>query len=178
MNQEDHKQIVAEEEAGTLLIGVDRPTARKLFTDKPLRTITEEIGEPLYLEKAIVLSSFTLGFVLLWAAVILSVWAWHWWAILIGPITFVIWFSYLSESSRGTSGIGSALIAVGVVAGIYLFTDVLLAKKLWLLAAGGSLFFTRFTYSVSTYLVRLLVIRNWRAFAMLEGKGISLRRVS
>ncbi len=178
MTPEEHKQIVEDEKAGKLLIGVDRPSARKFFTDVPRKTLEAKLGEPLYLDKAIVLSSFVLGYLMILAAAGLSIWAFGWWGIAAGVATLVVWASYLAESSKGTAGILSALIVAGVVAAICALADLQFPTKLWLLAFAASIFFVRFTYSASTFLLRILVIRNWRALDLLDGNGVVLRRVN
>ena len=178
MTPDEHRQIIKEEEAGTLLIGVDRPSARKFFTDVPRQTLAEKLEEPLYLEKAIVLSSFVLGYALIAASVALSVRAFGWWAFLVATVTLVVWASYLAESSKGATGIVSALLVVGAVLTVYALVDLSWATKLWLFTFAGSIFFSRFTYSASTFLLRALVIRNWRALDLLEGNGVVLRKVN
>ncbi len=61
MTELEHAEIVRDEDAGHLLIGIDRPVARKFYTDMSISSIEAETGEAPYLEKLLVFTCFIGG---------------------------------------------------------------------------------------------------------------------
>lgn len=178
MTPEEHQELVRREEQGHVLIGVERTVARKFFTDTSHRKVQAEIGESLRLDRFIVKTSFVLGYVLVLLGLVASVWAFKWWAALVVPITIVLWGGYLAGSSRGNAGVGFGLVALIGAGAAYFLAPLSVPVKICLLLVAGALFFARFTYTSSTFLLRALVLRNHRAFTALEGNGLVVRQVA
>lgn len=178
MTPDEHQELVEREEQGHVLIGVDRVVARKFFTDTSHREVQAEIGESLYLDRLIVKTSFVLGYVLVLLGLAASVWAFGWWALLAVPFTIVLWGAYLAASSRGNAGVGFGLVALVGACAAYFLAPLSMPVKICLLLVAGALFFARFTYSSSTFLLRALALRNHKAFNALEGNGLVVQQVA
>ena len=178
MTPEEHHQLIQQERLGQVLIGVDRAAARKFFTDTDHASVQAAVGESLYLSRIVVKISFILSYFLLVLAVGAGVWAFRWWALAIVPLIIVLWSGYLAGSSLGNAGLGLALSAAAAAAVTYFLAPLSESTKVCFLLVAGALFFTRFTYTSSTFFLRALAIRNWKALATLEGNGLVVRQVA
>jgi hypothetical protein len=178
MSRGEHQELVRREDRGHVLIGVDRVAARKFFTDSSHRKVQAVIGESLYLDRFIVKSSFVLGYVLVLLGLAASVWAFNWWAVLVLPVTIAAWSWYLAASSRGNAGVGFGLVALIAAGAAYFLTPLSAPVKICFLLLAGALFFARFTYTSSTFLLRALALRNHKAFGALEGESLVVRQVA
>jgi hypothetical protein len=90
----DHDQVVEQERAGKLLIGVDRAFARRFYTDVALKTIEERTGEAPYFEKLVVMGAFIGEHLALLGAAVLAVLVTGWWSILLIPAGLIGWFAF------------------------------------------------------------------------------------
>ncbi len=178
MTDEEHQALVSRIEAGSLLIGVDRSMARKLYTDVPLSHIEAETGEAPYFEKIVVFGAFVGGPVLLLASFAMAVVAFSWWAALAIPVSIVVYFVFASASSMPKQGMAgpSVLLALALF-GFYsnwLPTNYIAGYVLLVLFA---LWNARLVYVAGTYFVRGFVLRNRRAYEFLA-PHIQLREAS
>ena len=117
----DYDTIVEQEEAGTILVGIDRAFARRFYTDVSLATIGEKTGETPYLEKLVVFGAFIGKHITLLGAVVLAVLVLGWWSAVVIPIGILIWVLFSSTSSLGGSRmLGITFILAGTLTGIIL----------------------------------------------------------
>jgi hypothetical protein len=71
----DHREIVLKEERGEILIGIEPALARRFFIEPDHESISQQIGEPIYIERFTVRVVWLLQFVLLLGNLIASVFA-------------------------------------------------------------------------------------------------------
>jgi hypothetical protein len=165
----EHRDIVAREADGELVIGIDRAFARRFFTDTPIRVVHENTGESPYFAKGIVMAAFLGSPLTLVVASALAIATVRWWAILVIPIGILAWILHGSASSLGRAGLTpTTLLLSGLVVAWLL--NIGGYDTLWRLgsAYGVALWLDRFLYVAATILLRALVIRNARAFRWLQ----------
>lgn len=177
MTEQEHRELVGGERQRSILVGVDRVYARKVYTNVSLRRIEELTGEPVYIEKAVVWLSFLGTPLALVASCVFAVLAFHWWAFLAVPGALIAWFMYSSMSVHGRSRIGLiTLLLVGAVAvTIFGVIDGLWAN-LFFIAFLLSLWLNRLLYEAATLFLRAFVLRNFRAWNAFED-GLLVRTV-
>jgi len=165
----EHKDLVELENQGKLLIGVDRAMARRFYTDISLSEIKKETGESVYFEKLIIWFFFLTGPSALLASMIISLLGFNWLGLISLIICPIIYFSYSSSSVRGDSKLIGITILLFLSLGVHafgvfsnLYITVFVSVFLF------SLWCVRFLYSSSTFLLRLFVIRNKRAYEYLS----------
>jgi hypothetical protein len=165
----DYRELVKQAYAGEILIGVDRPFARQLYTSVPMAIIRDETGESPYFERALIsLAFYGAPFVLL-ASLVIAWFAFHWWAILVIPVAAMFWLVYGSLSVRGNAGI--LLISLMLVGAIVLsFISVFSNRFIPIFLANYffALWCSRFVYCCGAFLLRCFVLRNHRALASLS----------
>ena len=178
MTEEEYQALVARIQSGSLLIGVDRSMARKLYTDVSLSRIADETGEAPYFEKMVVLGAFVGGPLALLASFVMAVLAFRWWAALAIPASTIVYFVFAGASSmhkQGMAGV-SVLLALALLS-LYLgwfhsdyvgWYAALVAFALWN---------ARLVYAAATHFIRAFVVRNRRAYEFLA-PHIHLREAS
>lgn len=176
MTKEEHSELVNQEAAGNLLIGIDRIFARRFYTDTSIELIEKETGEAPYLEKLIVFICFLGSPLLLIGSFILSFIFFGWWGLLISPTCFVYWFLFYSTSSVGTATmrVVSTLLVLSIIAHI----SKLLIENVSILFLSITLaaFLSRLLYVASTFQLRLFVIRNYKAYNLVQ-EGITKKYI-
>jgi hypothetical protein len=165
----EHKEVIALEAQGKLLIGVDRAMARKFYTDIPISKIEEETGEAPYFEKAIIWFAFLFGPIALISSIIFGFVAFGWWGIICLVLCPIIYFMYSSSSVVG----GSQLIGITVLLLISLAVHFLANFNFpWITGFASTYLFSlwcvRLLYCSSTFLLRAFVLRNAKAFEWLS----------
>ena len=178
MSDEEYQALIARIQSGSLLIGVDRSMARKLYTDVSLSRIEAETGEAPYFEKMVVLGAFVGGPVSLLASFFMAVLAFGWWAALAIPVSIVVYAVFAGASSmpkQGMAGV-SVLLALALL-GLYL--DWLPSDYIawYTVLALLSLWNARLVYAAATHFIRAFVVRNRRAYEFLA-PHIHLREAS
>lgn len=162
-----YRTLVERAEAGSLLVGVDRTVARKLFTDLPLSALQEKTGERLAYEKAIVMALWLAAPLAMLASVVAAPYAFGWWALLAIPLSVALFTVAWSLSSRGDTGFVMPALLVGVA--VFIATAGWVSPKigLYLVLFAVACLCARLTYVVATAFVRNLVLRSQVAFAFL-----------
>lgn len=168
MTQSEHVELVKQESDGTIRFGIDRAHARQFYTDIPIRVVEEQTGETPYFEKVVVYLCWLGSPVALVVSSWFAVTAFHWWSVLIIPVTLMIWLMHATRSAAGTSRLlGGSLVLAGGVA-LYLFLPGARKFALFLSAFSLALWLHRFLYIGATHFLRSFIIRNHRAFAYLH----------
>ncbi len=175
ITKEEHDQLVSDESAGKLLIGIDRPVARRFFTDVKHRLIAEKIQERIYFERIVVQMAFYFSWIFPLTSIYFAIDGFGWWSFLIYPLSLIYWFSHLSGSSRGDSRIFSSSILLVSTAILVVIIDINTSIILFLSIFAVSLFLGRLAYTISTFFLRTLVIRNRFAFDLLKDEAIRIK---
>ena len=178
MTDEEYQALVARIQSNSLLIGVDRSMARKLYTDVSLSRIKAETGESPYFEKMVVLGAFVGGPVSLLASFAMAVLAFGWWAALAIPVSIVVYFVFAGASSMPKQGMaGVSVLLACALLGLYLewFPSRYIAWNVVLVLF--ALWNARLVYSAATHFIRAFVVRNRRAYEFLA-QDIHLREAS
>ena len=165
----EHSEVITLEKEGKLLIGVDRPMARKFYTDVPVSKIKEETDEAPYFDKIIVWFAFLCGPIMLIASIVIAFFAFRWWgaiSIIICPIIFLIYSSYSVRGDSRMIGINAILIMTALVHFLNIFDNP------WITGFATTFIFSlwcaHFLYCSSTFLLRSFIIRNEKAFIFLK----------
>ena len=169
----DFDELVRQEEAGHLILGVDRAFARRFYTNVPLREIEARTGEGPYLEKTVIYSAFVGGPLLLLASLAQSLWVLGYWSALFIPVAAVVWVVVHADSVRARAAmttvslvVAATAIGFGVSHGSIRFS--------WALALtyAASLWLSRLLYVSATFFLRAFVLRNRGAWEWLQGQFV------
>lgn len=177
MNSEELQQIIAQENAGQVRIGVDRVLARRFFTNGSLAKIREHTGDAPTAEKAIVFSLWVTSFILLVGSVVVSFIAFAWWGLAAALICPIVYFSFASMSVLGHTGLVgiSAVLVVALIAPIAGKLSV--AAGLFIVLFVLSLWCIQFVYVASTSFYRVYALRSPKHYELLA-PGIHIRSVN
>lgn len=178
MTEAEHAELVEATYAGLIVIGVDRPYARKVFTDVPLARIQELTGEAPYFEKAVVWFVWIGSFLALPVSWVFAVLALGWWGLLTIPPTAVAWAIYCGCSPRGNSRLWLiTVILVATVANAAFGVPESIWARLAPVAFIAALWLNRSLYVASTFFLRAMVLRNRRAWVAFSD-GLYVRDVA
>ena len=178
MTDVEHAEIVRAESEGRLVVGVRRAFARDLFLYVPLSEIRERTGESVFVEKAVAWLALLGSLMALLGSCAVAALAFGWWAVAIIPVLPAVWFFYASLSVRGTSRLELIAVIVLVIVALVVFGAVpLLWSGSFAIAFAASLFLLRLLYAATTFLFRLLVMRNRRAWEAFDC-GIGVQHTS
>ena len=175
MTEAEYTTFVKSARDGNIVIGVDRPYARRLYTDVSISLIAGATGEAPYLEKLVVWFAFLCCPISAIAAFILAGFAFHSWAILIIPAAF-LWLLYsVSLSPRGNSRMlfVTCLLAAAIVVHFLMWLPSIWVSSFFVVFA-LSLWCNRLLYCAATVFLRNFVLRNARALEAF-GKGLTIR---
>ena len=177
MDETEYRQFVQDVNAGRIMIGVDRPFARKVYTKMSFSAIQQATGETPFIEKAVVLFAFVAQAIAILGAFVLAVFAFRWWAFLVIPVVAILWFYNMSRSSMGGASIRIHTVAL-IGALIIHFLKVLPNPWMseFLIVFVFALWCSRLVYNASTFLLRECVLRNPRALEAFE-EGITIREI-
>lgn len=170
-----HAQLVGLVHAGHALVGVEPAMARRLLVDSDSEGVQSAIGELLSFERAFVKLTFGSSWLSLLISMGFSVKAFGWWSTLVVPLSFVIWSLYLGRASMGNQRLWPtfSFLSLSILACFLSNADV--PFQIWLALVAGAFFLLKVTYFAATRFIRSLVIRNSRAYELLEGRGIHVR---
>jgi len=176
MHIKNYQEFVKRVEKGEILIGVEPAVARKFFTDTDHSIIKEKIGEPLFIERFFVKTCWLLECTCLLVGIITSIFALKWYSIIAIPAMFIGFFILGGKASMGKQKIGGAVFLVIIcVLLAYHFRGKGTSMIIWLVLLPLPYFFARLTYKLATTFLRLLSVRNEKAFTLLYQKGIFLK---
>jgi len=176
MDIKNYKEFTKQVEKDEIIMGVEPAVARRFFTDTNHSTIKEEIGEPLFLERFFVKTCWLLEFVCLLAGIIMSIFGLKYYSIIVIPIMLITFLFLGAKASIGRQKIGGAifLLIISILLAYY-FRENGIYIIIWIILLPLPYFFTRLTYKSSTMFLRLLSVRNEKAFNLLHNKGIFLK---
>lgn len=178
MDTKDYQEFVKRAEKGEIIIGVEPAIARKFFTDTDHSVIKEKIGEALFIERFFVKTCWLLEYICLLAGIIVSIFALKWYSIIAIPVMLIASFVLGGKASMGRQKIGGAVFLVVVcVLLVYYFRDKETSIIVWLVLLPLPYFFARLTYKLATLFLRLLSVRNEKAFNLLYDEGIFLKEM-
>ncbi|MCK4428146.1 MAG: hypothetical protein KAW16_06665 [candidate division Zixibacteria bacterium] len=176
MDTKNYQEFVERATKGKILIGVEPAVARKFFTDADHSYIKEKIGESLYVERFFVKTSWLLEFICLLAGTIASIFALKWYSVIAIPLMLMVSFALGGKASMGRQRIGGVVFLVTIcILLAYYFRDKGTSMIVWLVLLPLPYFFARLTYKLATMFLRLLSVRNEKAFDLLYDRGIFLK---
>ena len=175
MTDDEYRNLIATWRAGNVLIGIDRATARQFYTDASLHKIAEETGYAPYLQKFVVRSAFFTSYLALIGSFVLSVLAFGWYATLIIPGSFFVYFVFTFLSSQPNRGMILISFLLGLsVLGLFMSLGISPVSSWYFSVYLLALWCSRFLYCASTTFLRMFVIRNKKAFELL-GDHVEIR---
>lgn len=165
MNEAEYERLVQSAYDDRVLVGIDRAFARRLYTDVATSKIEEATGEAPYLGKLVVWFAFLSSPIAILGSVVLAAYAFHWWALLIIPVTLLWWMFNRSRSVRGDAAMWPYTFFMVVAVSAHfmdLFPSALISG--FVTAFVFALWCDRLLYWASTFFLRAFVLRNQRAF--------------
>ncbi|MEQ2009128.1 MAG: hypothetical protein ABMA26_20290 [Limisphaerales bacterium] len=168
MTQSEHAEIVRRATEGTISLGIDRPFARKFYTDVPLRVIEEQTGEAPYLEKTFAYACFLGSPTALVASAYFTITTFGWWGVLAIPASIVVWLFYASCSAVGTSTLRGISVAIVILLALYLLLPEQRMIISVVLPFGLALWLNRLLYVGATAFLRNFIVRNHRAYVFVQ----------
>lgn len=179
MADNNYREIVSKASTGQLVVGVEPALARKFFTDTDSKALQREFGSSFYKERLFVKLVWLLEYPSLLAGIIASVFAFHWYSVIVIPVMAVTAFLYGAKSSGGRQKIGSVLLLLLISIFLaYLFRDRGPALFTWFVLLPLPFLFARLTYKLSTIFLRGLSLRNEKLFVSLRDKAIFLKEAA
>lgn len=170
MTEPEYKAIVERIRSGSLLMGIDRASARQFFTDYPISEIEAKTGEPPYCEKGIVVGAFIFAPLALLISLILAIFAFKWWAILVIVASiglFAFYYSISSVPTKTDMWLITLLLLAAIICHLMRVIPSLLISW-YFIALFSSFWASRFLYSSATVFLRSFLLRNQAAFELFE----------
>jgi hypothetical protein len=168
MTQTEHADIVRRESEGQIRLGVDRPYARKFYTDIPIRVVEKETGEAPYLEKMVTFGCFLGSPIALLISSYFAVLAFGWWSAAVIPLSFFAWLLYAGRSAAGTSRLRGITVVVVAILLLHLLQPASHRFTPFLFFFALALWLHRLLYVGATVFLRSFIIRNHRAFIFVQ----------
>ncbi len=171
---EEHNTFRAMAERGDVVIGVEPAIARRFFTDDTFAAQRALVAEPLHFEVVIVRTTWWLAPI----SLLISFWcawlAFHWWSLLLIPVSVVAWILHQSRSSIGRPAVWPLVISIGLVC-YWNSGPHAHPAYWWLIAILIAMLLTRVTYRCACAFFRMLVIRNAKAYSLFRESAIFVR---
>jgi hypothetical protein len=172
----NYQEVVNKASKGELLIGVEPALARRFFTDSDPQVLQREFGSSFSKERLLVRIVWLLEYPSLFAGLIASIFAFHWYSIIAILLMVVIAFMYGAKSSGGFQQIGGVLYFFIICLFLaYYFKNSGIAISIWFLLLPLPYLSAKLTYKLSTVLLRGLSLSNERLFNFLYDKAIFLK---
>jgi hypothetical protein len=171
-----HAELVEAERTGSILLGVDRSFAWRLWTGVPIAAFGDHTNSPLpYAQKAMI-AGCLLGAPLMFVTAIVSlVLGFGWWATLAAIPLGLVWMAY-SGASYQPGRSNTIVLITTLIVGVLGFTDAVsmsvVKPATYLLV---SLMLQRGTYLLSLGFTRALVLQSEAAFHWLR-EGLTIVR--
>ena len=164
-------------QSGTFLIGVHTAGAASFF-DKKKSEMEETIGESASFERNVVVYSEYLSSITFVCSIFFAIKAFGWWAIIAVAIGFGLQAFRYAFSQLGIQRIIPTIISLTFTAIIVVVLNLEFWPTLWILSILLALFFNKLKFYTAHHFLRSLVVRNYRAFAMLNGTIVSVKDVN
>lgn len=164
----DFDELVRREASGQVVVGVDRPFARRFYTDLPVREIEAQTGEAPYFEKMVVYAAFIGGPLLLLVSLAESIWVLGWWSALFIPLAVIVWAVVYVNSPKARAGMTAiSLIVVVSAIGFGVSNG---SRPEWglILTYVSALWLSLLLYVAATSFLRGFVLRNRRAYEWIQ----------
>lgn len=178
MNQAEHTKLVESEKRRRVIVGVDRITARRFFTEASISDVAAKTGYAPYFEKSVVYMFILLGPLALLGAVAGSIWHFWWWRI-IAAIVFPILYFYYSRLSR-LGGARAYMVSFALASVLaFHFANLLAFPTLTqiLVLFAFAVWCQRMLYVAATVFYRNMALHDAKLYELLAD-GIVLRPVS
>jgi hypothetical protein len=129
IGKEEYEKIIRGAERGDLRILINLAAFRRFFCAVDSRALSKEVGLPLAVH-TVLLKIFFYGQFLLWLVFAFPAWlAFGYWALLVTPAMWAVWFFYGGRASIGRQRIWPVVVFVGLVVCLGLFA---IGDSLWL----------------------------------------------
>ena len=168
-----HSQMLQALHSGQLLLGVEPAQARRLFTDIPTGQL---VGQRVDGAKALVSSVMSVEHLSFLTSLILAGFVWHWHALWIIPVTFIVHTASKSQASMGCPNLITPLLLVGVASWCaWHFRTQGTLFVVWCILTVSLPFWSRLVYRLATRFVLQLVLRSEYAYDNLRESVLILR---
>jgi hypothetical protein len=175
MTQLEHTEFARRAYADEIIIGVEPALARRFFMDHTGDALERDIGERALVERAIVGAAFWLNGLAILASVPAAVFAFSWWSIAAVPVTVIALWGYHGSASVGRQKLCRVTLALIGAVGMCLMYPTYLRQCVFLVSLTAAFFFARLTFASASLFVRALVVRNERAFNLLNETVVFVR---
>lgn len=173
MTKLEHDELVKQEAAGKLLIGVDRAFARKFYTEFPLKEIRKRTGEAPYFEKGVTFLCWSGSPSALLTTLVMSPFLLGWWSLLTIPLSILVWVGFSTNSSRGSAGLSFPTLILGSSIGSWSTGLLAWRFSLVLFSLAIAVWLGRLLYVATTVFLRGFALRNHLAFELVQD-GITI----
>jgi len=173
-SEESHQEFVNRVNRGEILIGVDLAVGRRFLMRTPSVFLKETIGDSLSGERFWVNLLMVLGFLSLLGGIAASIFALKWYSLIAIPLMIVVVCS--TSLARNTIGFSVFLMAAAGLS-IYLLRGKGAPMILWLVSLPLPHLFLTLMYKLTRNFLKRLVLRNEKAFNILLGTVIFLKRM-
>lgn len=170
-----HDEFVRRAAADEIVIGVEPALARRYLMKSSGDHLESGIGERATVERAIVTGAYWLGPLAMVASIPAAVAGFSWWSMIAIPVTLVGWWFYYGRASAGRQRVRSVVAGLGLALMLCYQSPTLTPSLLWLVCIAAAFFFARMTFASASFFVRALVVRNVRAFDILNGTVVFVR---
>jgi hypothetical protein len=174
INENSFQQLRELVQSGKLLIGVHTAGATDFF-DKNTNELEQAIGEPVSFQRNVVVWSLYASSVLIFSSIFFAIKAFGWWGILAIAGGFGLLAFRYAFSQLGIQRIAPTIIFLAVIGLVVMAVSLGLWTRLWILSLLLALFFIKLRFYAAHHFLRSLVVKNYRAFAMLNGTVVSIK---
>jgi hypothetical protein len=174
-SESEYSEIIKLVESGQVLIGIHTSGAVH-FLDKSKNEMEQLIGEPADFARLPVRWSLYLGSLSFYASFFFAIKAFGWWALLAIPLSFAVFALRYAFSQLGRQRIASTVLFTIVSLIIVATVDSSIWLKLWIAFNIFTIVSFKLMFYFAQHLLRSLVARNYKAFSILEGTLVSVRR--
>lgn len=174
IDEKNFRQLQEFAQSGKVLIGVHTAGAANFF-DKKKKEMEEAIGETCFFERNVVLFSLYLSSIAFFCSVFLAIKAFGWWAIIAIAVSFGVQVFRYAFSQLGIQRIVPTIIFLAIATTVIFALNLELWTTLWTVSVLLTLFFNKLRFYAAHHFLRSLVVRNYRAFAMLNGTTVSIK---
>lgn len=174
INENTFPQIRELVQSGKLVIGVHTAGAANFF-DQSATEMERAIGEPASFQRNLVLWSMYASSLLIFSGIFLAIKAFGWWGILAIAGGFALLTFQYTFSQLGMQRIAPTIIFLAISGIVVSVIDQGLWSKLWILSFVLTLFLIKVRFYAAHHFLRSLVVKNYRAFATLNGTLVSIK---